>query len=135
MRELCEYISGLLPTQQQRFHLRLPNSLSLLVTRFAQDSCIAQNTNLKDTFATLRGQTDPKRAVPYFDISTTCTVLSPPWVGEDVLPYSNFIKRYAEYVFNRVAWFGPGFRFVCVCYFAMILAHPISTRPLTMMIQ
>lgn len=38
-----------------------------------------------------------------------CDVKAPPWSGEDITPFAEFLRAYAEYVLYRTTQFGPGF--------------------------
>lgn len=47
--------------------------------------------------------------VNYFDMGAICDVKAPPWSGEDITPFAEFLRAYAEYVLYRTTQFGPGF--------------------------
>jgi hypothetical protein len=77
--------------------------------RFAQDGCLAQSSNLRETIISLQTQLDPKRKVLYFDFDTICRIEAQAWSPVDIEPYEDFVRRYGKYVMVRAAWFGPGF--------------------------
>lgn len=50
-----------------------------------------------------------RKKVNYFDMDTICDVKAPSWSGEDVTPFSDFLRAYADFVLQRTTQFGPGF--------------------------
>lgn len=42
-------------------------------------------------------------------MDTICDVKAPSWSGEDVAPFSEFLRAYADFVLRRTTEFGPGF--------------------------
>lgn len=54
------------------------------------------------------------KKVKYFDMQTICDVRPPPWSDEDVAPFSEFLKVYADFVLQRTTEFGPRFAEVMV---------------------
>ncbi|CAM9862466.1 unnamed protein product [Choristocarpus tenellus] len=80
-----------------------------IVHRFSTDGISLHSANLKDTVSVLRTHHDSRRKAKYFDIESITNVKAPAWSGEDVRPYSTFIRTYATFVMQRVSHFGPGF--------------------------
>ncbi|CAM9479597.1 unnamed protein product, partial [Ascophyllum nodosum] len=92
-----------------------------VVHRFAADGSSDHAINLKESVAVLRTHHDSRRKVNYFDMDAICDVKAPPWSGEDVAPFSEFLRAYAEFVLYRTTHFGPGFGEVLDNY-AMVVA-------------